>query len=456
MAGFDDGAGSADNDAKVISWLESLRGGKVVSWGRQPRWRPMWFVDLDRDGASERVVVRGQRADVPMSFPLDHEMRFQQVLEDQGMPVPKVYGWLDDPLAYAMEAVPGRPDFAGVATADRDTIVDEYLHVLARLHALPIEPFVEAGIIRGASPADAAYVGTRQFERVYRQMKVRPNPLMEFMLGWLKRHPMPESNREAPVVWDSGQFHHDGHHFGSLIDVELGHIGDPMMDLAAFRMRDTVIPYGDFNKIYDRYAEITGQPVDMAAIQWHHLFFTLTNQLGFEGPLAQPVLDTDYMTYAHWVSETNLHAIETIAEYLGVELEDVDIPEPTSSPVSRPHEHLSHSLRSIKVDDPYVKYQVRIAFRLARHLERFDQIGAEVVERDRADLAALTGKAPAGWDECELELENFVLADDGQHDAELVRLFNRRWRRYKALMGPVGSAMAAHHVMQPFGRTLLA
>src|SRR3954451_11173572 len=245
MAGFDDGAGSADNDTRVISWAESLRGGKVVSWGRQPRWRPMWFIDLDRDGTTERIVVRGQRADVPMPFPLDHEMRFQQVLEHQGIPVPKVYGWLDEPLAYAMEAVPGRPDFAGVATADRDTIVEEYLQVLARMHALPVEPFVEARIVRGTSPADAAYVGTRQFERVYRQMKVRPDPLMEFMLGWLKRHPMPESNREAPVVWDSGQFHHDGHHFGSLIDVEVGHLGDPMMDLAAFRMRDTVIPYGD-------------------------------------------------------------------------------------------------------------------------------------------------------------------------------------------------------------------
>jgi len=455
MVGFDDGMGSADNDARVISWIESLLDGKVVSWGRQPRWRPMWFVDVDRQGTVDRVVVRGQRADVPMSFPLDHEMRFQRVLEQQGMPVPKVYGWLDDPLAYAMEAVPGRPDFAGVATPDRDRIVDEYLQALAQVHALPIEPFVEAGIIRGRSPADAAYVGTRQFERVYRQMKVRPNPLMEFVLGWLKRHPMPESTREAPVVWDSGQFHHDDHHFVSLIDVELGHIGDPMMDLAAFRMRDTVIPYGDFNNIYDRYGEITGEPVDMAAIQWHHLFFTLTNQLGFEGPLAQPVLDTDYMTYAHWVSETNLHAIETMAEYLGLELEEVDIPEPTSSPVSRPHEHLSHSLRSIKVDDPYVAYQVRIAFRLARHLERFDQIGAEVVDQDRADLAALTGKAPTGWDQCEEQLEQFVLGDDGKHDAELVVLFNRRWRRYKALMGPVGSAMAAHHVMQPLGRSLL-
>lgn len=47
-------------------------------------------------------------------------------------------------------------------------------------------------------------------------------------------------------------------------------------------------------------------------------------------------------------------------------------------------------------------------------------------------------------------LESFVLADEGRHDPELVVLFNRRWRRYKALMGPVGSAIAKHHRMQPF------
>ena len=443
------------NDALVVSWLESLLDGRVVSWERQPRWRPMWFVDVERGGRMERVVVRGERSDTPLVFPLEHEMLFQRLLDEHGIPVPHVHGWCDEPRAYAMAAVPGTPNFDGTPADQRATIVDEYVQTMARMHGLPIDKFVDAGVIRGSSPADAAHVGIRRFEHVYRSTKVRPDPLMEFVLGWLRRHPLPVSNREAPIVWDSGQFHHQDGHFVSMIDVELGHLGDPMMDLAAWRMRDSVIPYGDFNKIYDRYADLTGKPVDMAAIQYHHLFFTLTNQLSFHGPLARPLADTDYMTYAHWVSETNLHTVETMAEYLGLKLDHVPIPDPVSSPVSGPHEHLSRSLRSIKVDDAYVTYQVRIAFRLARHLERFDQIGAEVMEQDRADLAALTGKAPIGWDECEAELERYISADDGAHDAELVLLFNRRWQRYKALMGPVGSAMAVHHTMQPLGRSLL-
>ena len=68
---------------------------------------------------------------------------------------------------------------------------------------------------------------------------------------------------------------------------------------------------------------------------------------------------------------------------------------------------------------------------------------------------ALTGTTPMDWDDSEAILERFVLGDDGSHDIELVQLLNRRWRRYKALMGPEGSAMVAHHTMQPLGPSLL-
>lgn len=450
MAAADDRAAESKDDGRVVAWLETLLSGTVVAWERQPRWRPMWFADIDRGGVADRVVVRGERSDTSLIFPLEHEMLFQRLLESHGIPVPRVHGWCDEPRAYAMASVPGRPDFAGTPDAERRMVVDEYLQALARLHQLPTEPFKAAGVISGASASDCAVIGSRRFERHYRSVKVRPDPLMEFVLGWLRRHPLPPSDREAPIVWDSGQFHHENGHLVAMVDLELGHIGDPMMDLAAWRMRDTVIPYGDFRALYDRYAELTGKPVDLAAIRWHHLFFTLTNQLSFHGALARPTSDTDYMTYAQWVSETNLHAVETMAEYLGINLEPVEIPGPVPSPVSTAHEHLSRSLRSISADDPFVAYQVRIAFRLARHLERFDQIGQAVAEADREDLSRLLGRAPQSWDECEAMLESFVLADAGRHDPELVVLFNRRWQRYKALMGPVGSAMARHHRMQPF------
>ena len=36
------------NTARVIAWLESELGGRVVQVERQPRWRPVWFVEFER------------------------------------------------------------------------------------------------------------------------------------------------------------------------------------------------------------------------------------------------------------------------------------------------------------------------------------------------------------------------------------------------------------------------
>ena len=115
---------------------------------------------------------------------------------DLGIPVPKVYGWIDDVRAFVMDTVPGRPDFNGVGDEERDTVVDEYVQALARLHQLDIGPFVEAGIERAARPEDSGLVGMARFEAVYRRQKHRPDPLMEFGLGWFHRHP-PRSRGES-------------------------------------------------------------------------------------------------------------------------------------------------------------------------------------------------------------------------------------------------------------------
>jgi hypothetical protein len=99
MAAADDRAAGSKDDGRVVAWLESLLGGQVVGWERQPRWRPMWFAEIDRGGATERVVVRGERSDTSLIFPLEHEMLFQRLLDSHGIPVPRVHGWCDEPPA---------------------------------------------------------------------------------------------------------------------------------------------------------------------------------------------------------------------------------------------------------------------------------------------------------------------------------------------------------------------
>jgi aminoglycoside phosphotransferase (APT) family kinase protein len=435
----------------LTGWFREQLGAEVVGLRQQARWRPVWFVDVERDAEVSTLMVRGDRTDAAPLCPLEHEMRFQQLLEADGIPVAHVHGWIDDPRAFVIDVVPGENNFDASTDAERVAVMDEYMGILARIHALDPEPYARAGITRAATPRQSGRVGLDVYVAGYRATKKRPDPFLEFCLGWIDRNPVDTHGRETPVVWDSGQFHHQDGHVTAILDLELGHLGDPMMDLAAFRMRDTVLGFGDMNVLYDQYAKHSGAPVDLAAIMHHHFVFALTNQMVFHAALAEPPAASDYMTNMQWASETNLFALEGLAEIMGVdELDSVAVPEPRNSPVANAHEHLVRSLRTLDLADEYERHQLRIAFRLARHLQRFDEIGDACTQADLDDLRHLLGRRPATWQEGDAALEEFVLTDGGAHDEELVHLFHRRYLRYKMLCGPEGSAMARHEPIQKF------
>lgn len=441
---------SAADTAHVVAWIEA-HIGKVVSIELQPRWRPIWFADAESDGAIVPLCVRGDRVDTIQTFPLEHEMLVQRVMHEHGIAVPRVYGWLDEPRGYVMERVPGIPGLDGLDDAARRGVMRSYMHELARLHKIPLAAAEAAGVMGGRTPAEASRFGIERYRWKFDRLKRRPDPWVAFMLGWIDRNPLPAHDRRALIAWDTGQFHQDNGRFASLIDLELGHIGDPMMDLAAFRMRDTVLGFGDMNELYRWYEEEAGAPVDMRAIQHHHLFFTMTNNLSFHVALAEPTPDSDYMTNTQWINETNRFAAEALAEILEIELPEVTLPEPVVTPWAIPYAHMARTLRTIEVDDDYLSYKLRGLFRLTRHLARADEIGRAIVEANLDDIGALTGNRPATWQEGDAALEAFVLADAGSHDRELLLLFNRRHQRAQAMNGPAGSAMARHHAIQPFG-----
>lgn len=439
----------AGDTGKVETWLrENL--GDVVALSRQPRWRPVWFATV-RDGAVERrVVVRGDRTDMELIFPLDHEMRFQQLMHANSVPVAEVHGWIDDPAAFVMDEVPGDPYLLDAPEGERRSVMNEYMDALAELHALEITQFADAGIVRADDPARSGLVGLQRYEERYRRAKSYPDPLLEFALAWLRRNPPDSRGREAPIVWDSGQFHHRDGHLVALLDIELAHIGDPMMDLAAFRMRDTIGGFGDFGDLYERWERTSGRAVDLDAVKVHHIAFTLTNRLAFSAAIREPLPGSDLMTNLQWCRETDLFTTEALAEHHGVDLPGVELPDGETTRATAAHQQLVQTLRNVSVDDPYLSYELRTAFRLARHVQRCDEIEEELNAADLDDLGPLLGHRPSDWARGEAELEQYVVADDGEHDRELIELLHKRNLRAQALLGPAGSAMTTHHAIQGF------
>jgi hypothetical protein len=113
-------------------------------------------------------------------------------------------------------------------------------------------------------------------------------------------------------------------------------------------------------------------------------------------------------------------------------------------------------MQDFPASDETSAYEARAGFRLARHLQRFDEIGRQTQDEDLIDLEELLGERPRSWLTGEEQLERFVLADAGRHDEQLVRLFNRRTQRAQMLLGPSGSAMVKHYRTQPFRPSAMA
>ena len=60
-------------------------GGTVVDIVRQPRWRPTWFVEVERDGTRLSLVLRGDRPD-SRALPLRHEYTFHRLMAERDFP----------------------------------------------------------------------------------------------------------------------------------------------------------------------------------------------------------------------------------------------------------------------------------------------------------------------------------------------------------------------------------
>ena len=446
------GTEARDEFARITGWLERDLGGRVVRIERQARWRPAWWVDLERDGELLPLYVRGDRIDSPSAFPLEHERVFHQMLAERGIRVARVHGYRDaSPKAYVTDRVPGRDNFEDETDEVRRSAMKDYVDILLELHKLDVAPFAEAGIARAATPQQSHLIGLRHFaERAYRSRKRRPDPFLEFALAWLSRNVPRNPGREAVIVWDAGQFHQLDGRIVALLDLEFGHIGDPLADLAGLWVRNPFIPLGDVAALMRRYQDGTGALVDIVAVRWHYILWALSNQLEFHAALADPVPGSDYMLNLHWCIETNLMALEAIATGAGVELGEVEEIAPAVSAYGPAYRHLEGSLAGLPSGDPVSRYELRKSVRLARHVERVGEIGDQVVAADLADIAKLTGWRPDGWAEGEADLERFVLGDDGTHDEELVRIFHRRLHRARMLNGPAGSWITRHRdVPQP-------
>jgi len=420
-----------------------------VSCQRQGRWRPAWFIEIEREGhsaggaeaAGERLAIyfRGDRGISDHgAYALEHEMKILQVLEREGIPVPHVYGFCDEPRGIVMERVPGRADLGtAIDEAERMAVQDDYMRILARVHDLDIAPFEAVGLER---PRDTERIALSDFpiwEQGYRKSKSRPEPLIEFAVAWLLRNVPESSGRLSFVCADSGQFLFEAGRVTALLDLELAHLGDPAEDLAGLRGRDLSEPLGDLRRAVTTYESITGRPVDRRLIDYHTVRFTLITPMAVARLVAAPAQGIDLVQYLCWYHVFGRAPIEVIAHMQGVPLEPPALPDPEPTRHASAHDFLAEALAPDAGADAFDTYAGDAAYRVAEYLRRSNLYGPALEADDLDDAARLLGSRPPDWSQADTLLEQAILESGPERDAEWLWYLQRRSLRQEALLETV-------------------
>jgi len=416
-----------------FAWVEETLGGRLVSVERQERWRPSWFLDLEREGEVVPLYFRGDRGLTDHGvYPLEHEMRVFELLERHGLIVPHVHGFCPEPRGIVLDRKPGRPD-VGTAetTAEQESILDHYIDQLTAIHGIPAQDCVSETMTMPDTVEEIALGDLPHYERTFREAKSGPEPLIEFILGWVRRNVPTHREKVSLLHGDSGQLIFEDGRVTALLDFELAYLGDPLADLAAMRVRDLFEPLGALPRAFRRYALARGEDLDEAAIHYHTARFALYTPMSVAALLAAPPAGVDWCLYKEWSVLVGRVSLESIAAAIGLDVPAIEPPRPRPSQRASAYETLVGLLGG---EERAEVYEQDVPLRMARYLREVDRIGAELDAADLDEAAAILGKRPSDPESAEAALERVVLEAGPDRDVELLTFFLRRSRRAECLL----------------------
>jgi aminoglycoside phosphotransferase (APT) family kinase protein len=253
-----------------------------------------WAFDLvDTQERALPMVLRIERAlPLPVSIDLKTEFRLLQEMHACEIPVPKPY-WageqeLGSPFAI-LERISGETLVRRLQRDDRylnarRRIPSQLGHILARIHHIALDER-DLGFMPWRSQAGSPAASELAFyEDLLERLSPDPHPALEMAIRWLKRH-LPITRQQVLVHGDYrlGNIVFTEAGVQSVLDWELGHIGDPIEDLGyisvqAWRFGQDHLPIGGIAKreeFYSAYEEAGGFPLDQESLYYWEVFGNL-------------------------------------------------------------------------------------------------------------------------------------------------------------------------------------
>jgi len=429
---------AAQDEAKIRAWLAKNIGGTITAFERLPRWRPSWQVTVERGAETLELHVRGDRASGLGICPLRREYDVLALFEQNGIPVPHIYGWCSDPEAIVMAHMADTPflgDIDGNPAVQR--MVEDYAGYLANVHALDIEPFLAAGLTAAETPEAVALDYLRLAESHY-EAEDQPDALLRFVTGWLHRHLPLHRNSNAVLIGDAPQFFHNGERVTAFYDLELAKLGDPIADLASIRVRDINEPISDVAAMFARYVKDSGNEIDWPVLTYYTVLLFIAVPMMTKATFRKVSPHPAYVEYLSWGMGTSRAALEAIAEGEGYAL---DPAEPVRSIVPRD----ANAWRDLAVQCGTLPtegfFRQHPAQSLAFYLQRIAESGDAIAQAELDDARDILGIAEADAATLEAQLDAFVELASPDHDHALVRYFHRRQMRRLQLLrdypGPI-------------------
>jgi aminoglycoside phosphotransferase (APT) family kinase protein len=160
--------------------------------------------------------------------------------------------------------------------ANVDTILDQYIEILARVHNLDPRA-VGVDFLGNPSPETAAFEQVDLFAQGFDKQRLEEFPAISYMIRWLSKN-QPIATCVSVIHGDFrlGNFMWDDSGIVAMLDWEQCHVGDPLEEIAFMYWPlwslGSLIPIHEFIQRYER---ASGIPVDNDALAYYRVFIEL-------------------------------------------------------------------------------------------------------------------------------------------------------------------------------------
>ncbi len=420
-------------------------GGRHEAWDVAAANGRRWFLRADNGPPSETE-----------HYTLRREATIYRAVHRIGLPSPAVLGVHPTLEAVLLEHVEGGAAFARLDPARQTEIVDDFAPWLARLHAADSAGVELPGVeLPGIGPAGTIEQHVRHELDLWEarlDASGVPDPLLSACYQWLRDNVPDTGDTLASLVQGDtgpGNFLHDGHRVTAFLDFELGHLGDPMEDLAWVGTRNAQEPVPDFERFLSRYAESAGAAPDRARIRYHFLFAELRiATLGAERTGGRADLEAEHGNQLIYGALHRRLTVEALAAVLDRPLPPAKLPTLADTADTRYFDGILHQIPTIlvpSVADPYAARRLKSMARVVKYLREVDRAADTHAAAELDDLASVLGSRPdtiAGGEAALLDrvrARRIVAAD-------LLAYAIGQVARRTQLVGPAMGVLATRHL----------